>query len=144
MIEEAHYSEAPPWLRKRKMTPAQRKGISYEKAMARLLANDYQVQHGQWIKYKRKGRWKWCQPDLIVTHENRIYVIEVKLTARPRSAKTKLLSLYVPIMQLIYPGREVVPVQLCKNLTKRSGSFVTLSDLPQLKEYSLVHHPFVV
>jgi hypothetical protein len=107
---------------KTKMTPSQKKGITYEKKVAAYLEKlfGYKVKYGKWIEYIDCKGLGWCQPDILIVPRSKkrpIVIIECKLTATSR-AKHKLLYTYKPVIENIYPDRDVRLVQVCKNLTK--------------------------
>jgi len=97
-------------------TAAQRAGISFEKAVQKKLAFLYpRVEPGPWLYYKTEKTANVCQPDALVwLAENKVCIVECKLTWQA-AARSKLLSLYGPVVQLVYPQVEVCYLQVYKN-----------------------------
>lgn len=122
----------PTFLRDNKPTRIQRKGLLYEKKVARALvewaAPDDLILWGQWIYWDRAV----CQPDLIlIPPRGPVVVVEVKLTYK-RPVEKKLREVYGPAVDRIFAGRGVSYAQIYKNLdggTPLGYDFDLLRDL---------------
>lgn len=112
----------------------QRRGINYEKRVARdlvhLLDDKATVLHGQWLF---KGS-SFCQPDLIVLrHKKPTLVLEVKLTHK-KAATKKLWDLYVPMVLEAFPG-PIACGQVYRNAGATKPDSCFLEYLLDLKNY---------
>lgn len=115
-MSSPHLGPKPTFLRDNRPTRIQRKGILYEKKVARALVEwatlDDFVLWGQWIYWDKAV----CQPDLLlIPPRGPIVVIEVKLT-RKRPVEKKLREVYGPAVERIFAGRGVAFAQIYKNL----------------------------
>ena len=115
-MSSPHLGLRPTYLRDNKPTRIQRKGILYEKRVARALVEwatpDDFILWGQWIHWDRAV----CQPDLIlIPPRGPIVVVEVKLTCK-RNVEKKLREVYGPAVDRIFAGRGVTFAQIYKNL----------------------------
>ena len=108
-------------------------GLRYEARVAESLREyfdgRYEVVHGPWIAYAATEdgeRWESvCQPDVLLISDDRIIIIEVKLSSR-RGPEKKLKELYGPCVQKLY-GKKVSYVQIYKNIGKSKASPVATS-----------------
>jgi hypothetical protein len=95
----------------------QRRGINYEKRVARDIVHTYPttcfILHGQWLY--REGAF--CQPDLVVIpRKGPVLVLEVKLS-RKRDVLKKMQQLYLPWVLDAFPGRPAIAGQIFRNGT---------------------------
>jgi len=114
-MSSPHLGHRPAYLGKDKPTRIQRKGLLYEKKVARALVewagpHDF-ILWGQWIYWDRAV----CQPDLLlIPPKGPIVVVEVKLT-RKRNVEKKLREVYGSAVDRIFAGRGVAFAQIYKN-----------------------------
>jgi hypothetical protein len=81
-----------------------------------------EVFHGQWINFRDVNGRGFAQPDILVLDaaQKAIWVLEAKYTFVPEGVD-QLLGLYVPLVRKIWPGAEVVPVIVCRNVGTHLG-----------------------
>lgn len=107
-------------------------GLAFEKKVARELVSRFKnvadVKHGAWIGYLAARRTASCaQPDVVVVPYDTslpVLVIEVKLTFK-KGALVKLHEIYGPLVQALFPLREIRLIQVCKNITLDYGGELT-------------------
>lgn len=77
--------------------------------------------------------------------DNRTYVIEAKLSIRPRLAQQKLKLLYGPLISMLHPEAEIILLQVCKHLRRgaKPRHLIKVADLDILNhgEYAVIHYP---
>lgn len=105
--------QRPKVLPKDSYNRIQRRGINYEKRVARDISQSYPqdffVIHGQWLY---RGAFIFCQPDiLVIPPKGPIIVLEVKLS-RKGSVLKKMQELYLPMVMEAFPGRSAVAGQV--------------------------------
>ena len=111
-----------------------RAGLRYERAILRKLKLLYPgTKASPWIVYKSPDKSGICQPDaLVLLPDNRIIIVEIKLS-RMAPVRQKLMKFYGPLVQLLYPGRQLCYLQIYKNTKpaahKRPVSFFNLETL---------------
>ena len=129
----ARFADFAPEFGVQKLSAAQAAGLRYQaKVVGRLQELYPTVRPGPWLLYKFERKSGICQPDALVwTADRRICVVEIKLSWH-KTARPKLLDLYGPIAQLLYPGCEVSHVQVYKNW--RRGAHKRTLPLTELKE----------
>lgn len=71
-----------------------------------------------WIEYELGGEKKFCQPDFILLSPSSVHVIEAKLT-RCADGFAQLHRLYKPLVQIIWPEREIF---LCQAFSNWAGA----------------------
>ena len=118
-LRSAKYVDKPPFDLGKPKTAAQRKGIAYERKVARalrLLVDGVAVsyRHGPWIEYEAQGRVRYGQPDIVVEFGDRVLVVECKLTHR-LDINSKIKRFYRRLLRMIYPGKEVHCAQVYRN-----------------------------
>jgi len=112
----------PPFIPQRNVRGSRRAGLVYEaqvaKALTARLGSD-RVIHGPWIEYEDNRGRGWCQPDLIVlpSDDDPLIIGECKLTAT-QAAERKLRWIYLPCVEMIWPGHEYRLVQICRSLSR--------------------------
>jgi hypothetical protein len=88
---------------------------------------------GQALAGLTTGKEKFCQPDFLLLWPEKVLVVEAKLT-RCADGLKQLLRLYKPLVELLFPGREVV---LCQAFSNWAGgeaeSITTLDSLLQAR-----------
>lgn len=125
-ITEAFFLDRPPaFSEDRHLTNTEKRiyeaGLRYERRVCDALSSRYpNVLRSPWIKYRNGTKYfNFCQPDAIIFHEDRVIIIEIKLT-HTRSARQKLISFYGPILQHIYPDHTQSYVQIYRNWRPRA------------------------
>ena len=98
-----------------------RRGNAYEKKVGRALRDKIasgslsgELNLGQWFLFCDSKGTGWAQPDAFIVGEERILLVEAKLT-QTDTATAQLLSLYLPILRKVY-GLPVLCLMACKNL----------------------------
>ncbi len=144
-IVEARYATYVPDFPEQERTHAQRSGLAYEAAVLKRLKSLYpKVEAQPWLYYRPAGqRGGICQPDALVwLPDNRLMIVEIKLTW-VRSARSKLLDFYGPVVQIIHPTKDLCYLQVYKNTKKgahkRSLSFYELETIAN-GAYRECHH----
>lgn len=125
----------PPYIKGGTHTRIQRKGILYEKKVARALvewaSSDDLILHGQWIYWGGAV----CQPDLLlIPPRGPILIIEVKLTHK-KNAEKKLREVYGPAVDRIFAGRGIAYAQIFKNLNGNKPHSYDFDHLRTLTAY---------
>lgn len=129
----------PPFAKPPEKPPkgAKARGLLYERRIVERLREHYaeaEVIHGPWIQYLDSRGKFYCQPDVVIIPNDTtkpIIVVEIKLTYKPEAA-TKVTKLYSRLISLLYPGRLIVPMQICRRRTAR-----TPKGLPWISESDL-------
>ena len=110
-----------PFKKSRPRRSALKRGLAYEKKVTRELkrqVHDGRLEGelfiGQWIQFSDQYGISWAQPDAYILMENRILLLEAKLT-QADSAVPQLLSLYLPLLRSIYE-LPILCIQVCRNL----------------------------
>ena len=120
-----------PWKESRPSTRARRLGKTFERKVATHLqavsvpqaasvphspasGKRAPLQIARWIHFVDARGPGWAQPDIFLEMEERILLLEVKLTER-MSAWPQMRELYAPLLRKIYRKR-VDCVQVAKNL----------------------------
>ena len=114
-----------------------------------MYGNEAEVIHGPWILFEDRRGKGVAQPDSIIIPHNPdlpIVVVECKLTYK-EAAKAKLRRLYWRLAKLIWPGRRIYCIQVCRAfpwgldtdlLKLRSLNGLLTQELD--KAYYVVHH----
>ena len=121
----------PPYLpppRKGRRKQSVYAGLVYEKNLSNYLTSLFgedKVIHGPWIEYEDDQGYGVCQPDIVVLNEGEeaSLLVEAKLTYTKRAARLKLKKLYLPLVQLVWPDREWIMVQACKNINQHARKY---------------------
>jgi hypothetical protein len=114
-VISARFSDSPPtFLRRGNQRGRRRQGLIYQ-AKAGVYLNDRYSPHfrnGPWVIFNGD---RWCQPDglLIDVEKSRIIVTEFKLK-HCSEAWYQLFELYIPVVRNLFPGWEVVGVEICR------------------------------
>lgn len=124
-------------------TPSAIKGLRFERAIGRALAPlarewDGHLFSGQWLRFLIAGRgWDWAQPDHYVVLEDRVLLLECKLSAA-QEPWNQIERVYGPLLAELY-GLPVVGCAVYHYLVGRKdcgetavGSLraLALEDLP--------------
>jgi hypothetical protein len=108
-------------------------GIRYERALAKGLGAKFR--HGLWWEFKDESGIGYCQTDFFAKAKQWIILLETKLTWTIE-AEEQLYGLYVPVVAcaLSIPKSQILPIVVCKNLTKETARSIgsTLKESIQL------------
>lgn len=109
----------------RALTPEPARGFSarsgqlYEERGHVALEREYQEKYRRWPRiryYDTQARsYRYCVPDALLSSPKRIYLIEYKLSHTGR-VWAQLMETYVPLIKLLFPDREVFPVEICRRM----------------------------
>ncbi len=120
-LKWAELREEAPFKASRPRKAALKRGLAYEKVVGRELKRQVkagelegELRLGQWILFADSNGPGWAQPDAFILMENRILLLEAKLT-QTDSATPQLLSLYLPLLRKIY-NLPILCVQVCRHL----------------------------
>lgn len=103
----------PDFIPKGRPRGTKAQGLAYERALARALPK---ASHGQWFHYVDQLGPGWCQTDLLLESKNKIVIIEAKLTNYDE-ALVKLMDLYIPVVRVAYPEKDVHAVIALRHVT---------------------------
>lgn len=76
-------------------------------------AHDLEWQFNVWLWYERRGKRGFAQPDVFVVLEDKILLLEIKLT-QTESVEAQL-AFYAALLRKLY-ARDCVLLQVCRNL----------------------------
>jgi hypothetical protein len=101
----------PKFILNRKVSGAQKKGLSYEKKALAMLERkiqekpngaELQLLKGPWIEFEDASGRRWCQPDAIILGNLfHAVIVEIKYKHTP-SAWYQLWELYLPVLKCIF------------------------------------------
>ncbi len=121
-LEWARISAKVPW-NPRPQTPAQRRGMTFQRKATRQLtqllklhAPSLKLFPAAWVEFSDAEGRGFAQPDFFAVGAGHVWLFEFKLTQTP-VAFLQMEELYTPLLEAIY-GLPVVQVQVCKNLTE--------------------------
>lgn len=148
----AHLSDSgPPHAKTRGMTASQRAGRRFENKVAKkiesLLGGRFLFSRGQWISFQDENGFGMAQPDIYLRDEERIILLEVKLT-QTATAWRQMEELYVPLLHMVFPGAwRVCTVQVCSRIKKmpQAGAMLGVEEVFELnrKGRFLLHLPLL-
>lgn len=121
---------------------SRREGLRYEKSLAKGLGARFR--HGLWWEFQDEGGIRYCQTDFFGRGKEWIILLESKLTWT-QDAEEQLWELYVPVVAcaLRVPRSQILPVVVCKYLTREAGSRPIGSTLKEsIRECMNVSAPF--
>lgn len=108
-----------PWAGKTSLKGSKAAGKRLEKEIALAIAVkglpeglDRQI-YNPWIEFWDSTGHHFAQPDFVLIGPKTIVVLEVKLSQSP-FAFDQLVYLYKPLLEKMYPGREILLLQICK------------------------------
>lgn len=107
-----------PWKKEPKLKGACAKGKTYERTIFRRLKEIFksdEIHYGQWFRFEDSSGWHYAQPDIYLISENKIFLLEIKRT-QTDTAAYQLAGLYRPLLKFLYPDKEIIMIQVCKNL----------------------------
>ena len=139
------FCDNPPWIRKAPTTGAKGRGLAYERKIKKTLLeqfeDSFEVLLGPWVRSGNLSHWEYRQFDALLVGKRQVFLIEVKLRHK-NEALSKLIEVYLPLVQKLYPRRKVILVQICKSIPRNfPDKVVSLEKLPTLKGYCVVLQP---
>lgn len=122
-LQEVRLAENPWGKAPRAGAGAKGRGIRFERAVAKLLPA---ALHGQWFYFVDNAGPGYCQPDLLFTQGDSLFVVECKLTDCAE-AWQQLSGLYLPVLRLLWGGeiRPIVVARYLSPITRRSSVVAT-------------------
>lgn len=121
-LRSAFFTQESPWGQKSpKLKGSCAKGKTYERTVHRKLCKVLPldaVHYNRWIRFEDSSGRHFAQPDIFILTDKRVILLECKLT-QTEEAEFQLCYLYKPLLELLFPSKEVVCVQVCKNLRYR-------------------------
>ena len=106
----------PPGLPISRPRGAKAKGVRYERSVVKYLKlTGYLPRHGQWFSYHDANGPGWCQVDILLGSQGKLFALECKYTYVAR-AWDQLWKLYKPVVELA-TQRMLYGLVVCKNLT---------------------------
>lgn len=132
-VEERKEKNLPFTLTKKsKLTPAQKKGISFEHLIEHeLIKHQLNFSYNTWFEFEDMNGFGYCQPDfLIYLPDSSIIILEAKYTYTP-AGDEELKQLYSPIVQEYYSPPSIHLAQVFHNFSAPLPSPYT-STLPSL------------
>ena len=139
------FCEKPGWIGKAPTTGAKGRGLAYERKVKKLLLEQFEdsfdILLGPWVRSGNISHWEYLQFDVLLVGKKLVFLIEIKLRHK-NDALTKLIEVYLPLVQKLYPRRKVIPVQICKSVPRQfPDRVIPLSKLPTMKGYCVVLQP---
>jgi len=103
-----------PFADKRKLKGRAAEGIRFQKRVHQrltALGKFGDLHEGPWIRYTDTYGVHWCQPDSLVETNDRVLIVEAKLSLmRLDQAKAQLSKLYQPVVEIIFDKPAVLLV----------------------------------
>lgn len=138
LVSAALLEERPPFFEDGPCDKMAELGIKYECAVAKWLKGRYgkRVIHGPWFSGEDKNGFFYCSPDIIILPKNTLPLIlcEVKLTTT-KAAEEELKTLYIPVIKWVWPGVEILPIVISRNINQKWSGYIT-SSLEEAKPFS--------
>ncbi len=120
-LKWAELRQEAPFKKSRTRKASYKRGNSYERTVGRELKRQIkdgslsgELFLGQWILFCDQYGVGWAQPDAYLLMEERILLLEAKLT-QTDTAVPQLLSLYLPLLRKVYE-LPILCIQVCHNL----------------------------
>lgn len=127
-LKSAFFTKESPWGQKSpKLKGSCAKGKTYERTVWRKLCKvlpPEAVHYNRWIRFEDASGRHYAQPDIFILTESRIFLLECKLT-QTEEAEFQLLYLYKPLLERLFPSKEVLCIQVCKNIRYRPANEIT-------------------
>lgn len=131
-------------------------GLRYERSVGKRLSNlalyiNGTLEHNPWFRYRdllssEPEKLKLACPDFIFLYENKIIVIECKLTY-VRDAEQKLIDVYIPIVRAAFPliPRAMIRgLVITKNLTPEARTVPYIRRLYTVFQQSYAQVPVLL
>lgn len=126
-LKSACFTRESPWKKDPKLKGSCAKGKTFERTIYRRLCavlNPADIHYGEWIRFEDSTGKHYAQPDIFIVGEKRIWLIEVKLSQTP-NAFAQMRLLYKPLLEKLFPEKDIVIVQVCKNLRYKPKVSIT-------------------
>lgn len=120
-LKSATFTAESPWKKEPKLKGSCAKGKTYERTIYRRLKavlEENAIHYNRWIRYEDSTGTHYAQPDIFIVCPSRIYLLEVKRT-QTFEAELQLQLLYKPLLEFLFPDKEIFCIQVCKNLRTR-------------------------
>lgn len=120
-LKSAIFTAESPWKREPKLKGSCAKGKTYERTIYRRLKavlEESAIYYNKWIRYEDSTGTHFAQPDIFIVCPRRIYLLEIKRT-QTFEAELQLQLLYKPLLEHLFPDKEIFCIQVCKNLRTR-------------------------
>lgn len=82
-----------------------------------------ELHSGTWLYFSDENGPGYAQPDHYVVQDNRVLLIECKLSQTPR-AWVQMRKLYKPLLEMYY-NLPVLCIQACRNLREDDGNIIS-------------------
>lgn len=114
-VTSARFSDQPPpFLRHPPRKGRKRQGLIYQARAGAYLLDRYapNFRFSPWVVFNGN---RWCQPDglLLLPERATVVVVEIKLS-HCSEAWYQLFELYIPVVQVLFPGWEIIGCEVCK------------------------------
>jgi hypothetical protein len=105
------------------LTERQKKGLAFEKKVVARLEELWpgRVLHGPWFEFEDANGHGYCQADVLVNRGDWLMIVEAKLTQQEK-AWLQLEGLYMPVVELLWPGVPLARVQATGFLNGYAGA----------------------
>lgn len=125
-IYKAELCANPPFFKKRIKKGTRREGLKYEEDLAKALPG---CAHGIWFKYWNDNGVGYCQPDIMITRNGVVIVLEAKRTDC-EYARHQLGRMYLPVVRFVYekPALGIVVAKFTSSETRSSSVVNNLQD----------------
>lgn len=101
------------------------RGRTYERKVLKELERRFPSRSllaHRWLGYQLEGRQRFAQPDAVVLGEDWLLLAEAKLSHTLQAFDQ--LARYAALLEVLYPGRRIVQLEVCKNLRAGVGPFL--------------------
>lgn len=138
-LKSATFTSESPWKQEPKLKGSCAKGKTYERTIYRRLKailNEDCIFYNKWIRFEDKTGTHFAQPDIFIVCPSKIFLLEVKRT-QTLEAELQLKFLYKPLLEYLFPSKEVFCVQVCKNLRTRPKN--EINALREARDPSIIY-----
>lgn len=138
-LKKVYLTAESPWKKEPRLKGACAKGKTFERTIYRRLkavVKEKDIHYGQWIRFEDSSGWHYAQPDIYILGEKKLWLLEIKRTQTDKAAYQMSL-LYRPLLRALYPEKEIIMVQVCKNLKYLPSH--SISRLRDAREPSIVY-----
>lgn len=133
-IQRAMLTTAGPFPEPKRLKGSRSKGLTYERKFGKMLRRwmdsgyfyEGQLFQKHWINFEDDNGVGWAQPDYFILTPDAIWIFELKLSQNS-GAWEQLRGLYGPLLEHLF-RRDIVRVQVCKNLIEHDGTVVNSID----------------
>lgn len=118
--------ERPDFIPQARLRGSRAAGLRYERRVGAALP---QARGGLWFHFLDRNGPGHCNPDLVLDLGDVLAVLECKLT-ETEQGRLQISELYRPVLRYAL-GREVIGVQVARNLTPRTDLGVVVHSLSE-------------